>query len=88
MQNEENRNFQVLEERYLRHQDILDEHEHRLNDHEKRLRKEETHSGVVDESVKNLCRRMDGLTKALWAAAAALGTTALGMIVDFIKTRF
>lgn len=88
MQNEENHNFQVLEERYKQHHEMLDEHEKRLNDHEKRIHKEETHSGVIDESVKNLCRRMDGLTKALWAAAAALGTTALGMIVDFIKTKF
>ena len=87
MQNDSN-GLGVLEERYRQHTEMLDEHERRLNDHEKRIRKEETHSGVIDESVKNLCRRMDALTKALYAAAAALGATALGLLVDFIKTKF
>lgn len=88
MQNDGHQNFQVLEERYKQHHEMLDEHERRLNDHEKRIRKEETHSGVMDESMKNLCKRMDGLTKAIWAFVAAIGAAGLGMIVDFIKSRF
>lgn len=69
-------NTAAIAERAKHHQAILDEHEHRLNDHEKRIRAEERHSGVVDESVRNVCRRVDGLTKALWAVAAAVGTAA------------
>lgn len=89
MQNERGPSgLDVMGERIRHHQEMLEEHEHRLNDHEKRIRKEEQHSGVIDESVKNMCRRVDGLTKALWAVAAALGTTALGLIVDLIKSKF
>lgn len=84
----EGKDLEIMGERIRQHRDMLEEHEHRLNDHENRLQKEERHSGVVDESVKNMCQRVDGLTKALWAVAAALGTTALGLIVDFIKTKF
>lgn len=90
MQNEHHgpQGLDVMSERIKNHAKVLEEHEHRLNDHEKRIRKEEQHSGVVDESVKNMCKRVDGLTKALWAVAAALGTTALTLIVDFLKTKF
>lgn len=78
-------NHAALDERARHHESILNDHEHRLNDHEKRLRKEEQHSGVVDESVKNVCRRVDGLTKALWAVAAAVGSAAFTYFFDLIK---
>lgn len=74
----------AIEERARHHQRILDEHEHRLNDHEKRIRAEELHSGVVDESVKNVCRRVDGLTKALWAVAASVGVAAFTYFFDLL----
>ena len=64
---------------------MLDEHEHRLNDHEKRIRKEEQHSGVVDESVRNMCKRVDSLTKALWAVATAIGGAVITLVFDFIR---
>lgn len=69
-------NHEAIDERARAHQKILDEHEHRLNDHEKRIRAEERHSGVIDESVKNVCSRVDGLTKALWAVAGSVGVAA------------
>ncbi len=78
-------NHDALEERAKHHKAILDDHEKRLNDHEKRIRNEEQHSGVVDESVKNVCRRVDGLTKALWAVAAAVGSAAFTYFVELIK---
>lgn len=82
------RDIAVMGARIAQHQEMLEEHEQRLNDHEKRIRAEEKHSGVIDESVKNMCKRVDGLTKALWAVAATLGTTALTFIIDFIKSKF
>lgn len=78
-------NPDALTERIRQHREMLDEHEHRLNDHEKRIRNEEQHSGVIDESVKNVCRRVDGLTKALWAVAAAVGSAAFTYFFDLIR---
>lgn len=77
-------NHGAIEERAKGHERILDDHERRLNDHEKRIRKEEQHSGVVDESVRNVCRRVDGLTKALWAVAAAVGSAAFAYFFDLL----
>ena len=77
-------NHAAIDERAKHHQRILDEHEHRLNDHEKRIRAEERHSGVVDESVRNVCRRVDGLTKALWAVAASVGVAAFTYFFDLL----
>lgn len=76
---------EVFAERAKHHEAILTDHEKRLTDHEKRIRHEELHSGVVDESVKNVCRRVDGLTKALWAVAAAVGSAAFAYFFDLIK---
>ena len=76
---------EVFDERAKHHEAILTDHEKRLNDHEKRIRREELHSGVVDESVKNLCGRVDGLTKALWGVAAAVGSAAFAYFFDLIK---
>lgn len=75
----------LFEERWKNHKEMLDEHEHRLNDHEKRIRHQEKHEGVVDESVRNVCRRVDGLTKALWAVALAMGSAALAFFLDLLK---
>lgn len=77
-------NHEAIDERIRSQQRTLDEHEHRLNDHEKRIRNEERHSGVVDESVRNVCRRVDGLTKALWAVAAAVGSAAFAYFFDLL----
>lgn len=78
-------NIEVFEERLRGHKAQLEEHEHRLNDHEKRLRHQETHEAAVDESVRNVCRRVDGVTKALWAVAMAMGSAAIAFIFDMIK---
>ena len=75
----------VYDERLKGQSDRLDNHEKRLNDHEERLRHQETHEGVVDESVKNVCKRVDGLTKALWAVAMAMGSAVLAFFLDFLK---
>lgn len=77
-------NHEAIDERIRGQQRTLDEHEQRLNDHEKRIRNEERHSGVVDESVRNVCRRVDGLTKALWAVAAAVGSAAFAYFFDLL----
>jgi hypothetical protein len=77
-------NHGAIEERAKGHERILDDHERRLNDHEKRIRNEEQHSGVIDESVRNVCRRVDGLTKALWAVAAAVGSAAFAYFFDLL----
>lgn len=77
--------LKVFEERLRGHRKMLEEHEHRINDHEKRIRHQETHEGVVDESVRNVCKRVDGLTKALWAVAMAMGSAALAFFMDLLK---
>ena len=77
--------LKIFEERLKGHAEKLEEHEHRLNDNEKRIRHQETHEGVVDESVRNVCKRVDGLTKALWAVAMAMGSAALAFIFDLLK---
>ena len=77
--------MEVFEERLRGHKAMLEEHENRLNDHEKRIRHQETHEGVVDESVRNVCKRVDGLTKALWAVALAMGSAALAFFLDLLK---
>lgn len=77
--------MEVFEERLRGHKDMLEEHENRLNDHEKRIRHQEKHEGVVDESVRNVCKRVDGLTKALWAVAMAMGSAVLAFFLDFLK---
>lgn len=78
-------NHDAIDERARHHQRILEDHENRLNDHEKRIRNEERHSGIVDESVRNVCRRVDGLTKALWAVAAAVGSAAFAYFFDLLS---
>lgn len=77
-------NHGAIEERAKGHERILNDHERRLNDHEKRIRNEEQHSGIIDESVRNVCRRVDGLTKALWAVAAAVGSAAFAYFFDLL----
>ena len=78
---------EAIEECIRNHERILDKHEGRLNDHEKRIRTQESHSSVTDANVNHLCDRVNGLTKALWAVAAALAGAALTFFVTILQNK-
>lgn len=77
--------FGALRERIKAHDKQIEEHEGRLNNHEKRLQQTEVHDASVDANIKHVCEQVSGLTKVLWAVAAALAGAALTFLVTLLQ---
>lgn len=64
---------------------LLNKHEQRLNDHSKRLDRLEHDAAETRVKLDNLCDKIGGLTKALYAVCGLLATTVVGILAYGIQ---
>ena len=64
---------------------LLTKHEQRLNEHSKRLDRLEQDAAETRVKLDNLCEKIGGLTKALYAVCGLLATTIVGILAYGIQ---
>lgn len=67
-------------------EDQLDHHERWLGEHENKIDELKTSDATNTNEIKNLCRQMSSLTKAIWGLVVMVGTSLLGFFFFAVQT--
>ena len=76
----------LCEEKHKHIEERLDAHARKLGDYDEKLDCLTKSDAVNTNEIKNLCKKLDKLTTALWGVVLAVLTAFGGFILTFIQT--
>ena len=75
----------ICAEKHKRVDERLDANERRLDDHDDRIDNLEKYQSRAEVQVKNLCKQIESLVKAIWWAISITITSLLGFFIWYIQ---
>lgn len=76
---------EVCVEKHKRIDEKLEDHDGTLKEHGNSIKRLDRSDATNTEAIKNLCKQLGGLVRAIWALALSIGSFGVGFIIWYIQ---